>query len=83
MGLSIAHEDTPRPQSRVQLRGSGWSFSTLVVVWLQLFIRIALFLSIYLSIYIYMCGHFVCVAGFDDRVLIHSGLDMIIMRVCT
>lgn len=50
-GLSIAHEDTPRPQSRVQLRGSGWSFSTLVVVWLQLFIGIALFLSIYLSIY--------------------------------
>lgn len=37
----------------------------------------------YLSIYIYMCGHFVCVAGFDDRVLLHSGLDMIIMRACT
>ncbi|KAB8203567.1 hypothetical protein BDV34DRAFT_132049 [Aspergillus parasiticus] len=80
-GLSIAHEDTPRPQSRVQLRGSGWSFSTLVVVWLQLFIGIALFLSIYLSIYIY--GRFLCVAGFDGRVLLHSGLDMVIMRACT
>ena len=83
MGLSIAHEDTPRPQSRVQLRGFGWSFSTLVVVWLQLFIGIALFLSIYLYIYIYIYGLYLCVAGFDDRVLLHSGLDMVIMRACT
>lgn len=37
--------------------------------------------SIYLSIYIY--GRFLCVAGFDGRVLLHSGLDMVIMRACT
>jgi hypothetical protein len=48
MGLSIAHEDTPRPQSRVLLRGFGWSSFTLVVVWLQLLIGIALFILLYI-----------------------------------